>query len=301
MKRLTNFLFLFLLIPGISALAQTKATITFTKTVFDFGKIKELEGPKTGRFDFKNSGNDTLKILGVKVGFGFTANWTKTSVPPKGTGFVDVTYDPKGKPAGLFNKGVDVTTNDPDQPRITLAVKGEIEPRPRTVADDYPNEIGHLRFNTAQLALQNVNNTDSKTDTLKIINTFSQVMTFAFTKLPEYITCKAVPDKLKPNQKGYMLITYNAGKRNDFGFLYDRFTFETNDSVQPEKSVTVTVNIIEDFSKMTPEQLAKAAKIKFESTTYDFGTIKEGDKVETEFKFTNEGDSVLHIRKVKGS
>jgi hypothetical protein len=52
---------------------------------------------------------------------------------------------------------------------------------------------------------------------------------------------------------------------------------------------------------MTPEQLKNAAKIKFENTTYDFDTITEGQKIEHDFKFTNEGNSDLFIRKVKGS
>ncbi len=42
-------------------------------------------------------------------------------------------------------------------------------------------------------------------------------------------------------------------------------------------------------------------KIKFEKTEHDFGTIKEGDIVETVFKFTNSGKSELIITSAKGS
>jgi hypothetical protein len=166
---------------------------------------------------------------------------------------------------------------------------------------DYPNPIGNLKFNTSQLSFQNINNTDTKTDTIKVMNDWNKPMTLLFSKLPEYIKCKAVPDKLNPKQKGYILVTYDASKRNDFGYIYDRMPIETNDSAQAEKFVNISVNIVEDFSKMTPEQLANAPKIKFDKTTYEFGTIKEGDKIETDFKFTNEGKSDLIIRKTKGS
>ncbi|WP_196884879.1 DUF1573 domain-containing protein [Aureivirga sp. CE67] len=44
-----------------------------------------------------------------------------------------------------------------------------------------------------------------------------------------------------------------------------------------------------------------APVIKFEKTEHDFGDIKEGDKVETEFKFTNTGKSDLIISNAKGS
>jgi hypothetical protein len=169
------------------------------------------------------------------------------------------------------------------------------------VTDQYPNPMGHLRLSLRQVDFHNVINTESKTDTLKIYNEWNQLMTISIQNLPEYMKTKAIPEQLKPGQKGIILITYDAAKRNDIGFLYDRITLTTNDSTEAEKAVSISVNIIEDFSKMTPEQLAKAAKIKFDTTTYDFGTIKEGQKVETEFKFTNIGDSLLRIRKVKGS
>jgi hypothetical protein len=171
----------------------------------------------------------------------------------------------------------------------------------RTLKDEYPQESGHLRFNGYMVYFQNINNTETKTDTLKMVSTFSQPMTFAFTKLPEYITCKAVPATLNPNQKGYILISYNGVKRNGYGQLNDHFTFETNDSVQPEKQVNISVTIVEDFSKLTPEQLAKAAKISFETSTFDFGTINQGDKIEHDFTFSNTGKSDLIIRNTRGS
>jgi hypothetical protein len=191
-------------------------------------------------------------------------------------------------------------SNDPDQPRITLVVKGDVTPRQRTVEDDYPQLIGNLRFATAQIVFQNIPNTAIQTDTMKMYNQWKQVMTFGFTKLPAYITVKAVPEKLKPGQKGYLLISYDASKRNDFGFIYDRFTFETNDSLQPEKQVSVSANIVEDFSSWTPEQMAKAPKAKFATTSYDFGIQKEGTPVEYDYVITNEGENDLYIRKVKG-
>ena len=43
------------------------------------------------------------------------------------------------------------------------------------------------------------------------------------------------------------------------------------------------------------------AKIKFEKTEHDFGTINEGDIVETVFSFKNSGKSELIITSAKGS
>ncbi len=301
MRRLKPILFAVLLITGFSVLAQKKATISFTAKDYDLGKVKEVDGVKAGKFEFTNTGNDTLKLLSVNSAYAnISLSWTKTPVPPKGNGFISANFNPKGQ-QGIFQREINVVSNDQDQPRLTLMLKGEVEPRPKTEADDYPNPIGNLRFNTSQVAFNNINNTDTKTDTLKVYNDWTKPMSITFTALPEYIKCKAVPENLNPKKKGYILVTYDAGKRKDFGFLNDRFAITTNDSAQAEKNLNVTANIVEDFSKMTPEQLLNAAKIKFESETFNFDTITEGKPVETDFKFSNVGNDDLFIRKVKGS
>ncbi len=43
------------------------------------------------------------------------------------------------------------------------------------------------------------------------------------------------------------------------------------------------------------------AAMKFDKTEHDFGTINEGDQVETVFKFENTGSAPLLISKIKGS
>lgn len=298
MKRLTIILFSILMISAIPVLAKKKPIIVFNSTAYDFGIIMQNDGAKTCKFDFINKGKDTLKITGVSIpGIGLIANWTKTPIPPKGIGFVEITLNPKTI-LGPIQTSIEVNSNDPALPKVKLLIQAVVE---KPVAEEYPSVLGHLRFGTSQITYTNLPSTAIQLDTMKIYNEWNQVMTFEFTKLPAYITCKVVPEKLNPSQKGLLLVTYDAAARNEFGMVYDRFTFETNDSLQPEKQVSISANIIEDFSKMTPEELANAAKIKFENTTFDFGTVREGDKVETEFVFTNTGKNDLYIRKVKGS
>jgi hypothetical protein len=180
------------------------------------------------------------------------------------------------------------------------AVTGFTQPK-STIETEYPQPMGHLRFTQQQIGFNNIFNTEIRSDTVRIYNEWNQVLNIEPTDVPEYLKVIVIPKQLKPQQKGIVINTYDAGKRNDWGFVGDRVNLRTNDSVQPDKSIGMSANIVEDFSKMTPAQLAKAAKIKFDTLTYDFGTVKEGDKVETKFVFKNLGDSLLRIRKVKGS
>ena len=77
----------------------------------------------------------------------------------------------------------------------------------------------------------------------------------------------------------------------------------------PEKSGTRTEFSAEEKKKMAfPNQKpkvvdpnAKYASMAFDKTEHDFGSITQGDKVETVFTFTNKGEVDLLITDAKGS
>ena len=281
--------------------AQKKAVIKFNNIEHDFGKIKEEAGKVKCTFTFTNTGDDTLKIINVKPSCGCTAvDWTKTGVLPKKTGYINAEFDPAKRP-GTFNKGISVTTNDPSQPMINLVIKGEVLQKPKGVEDIYPVIVGNLRLEGAQFNFGNTKNTEIRKDTLKIFNSWKKPMTLGFKDVATYITAKAVPETLKPGKEGLVIISYDVTQRNEFGYVFDRLLMTSNDSIQPEKTLNISQSISEDFSKLTPEQLANAPKIKFDNTTFDYGTAKQGDKVECTFVFRNEGVNDLIIRKVKAS
>jgi hypothetical protein len=301
MKRSSGLLIIVLLLTAYTAFAQKKASISFTSTEHDFGKIKEADGSKTFKFEFSNTGKDTLILQNVtSVSSCVTMNWSKTPVPPGKKSSIDVIFDPKNR-IGPFQKGVDVLTNDSAHAKLVLLIKGEVEGSIQSSANGYPRQMGHLYSKPSQMTFKNIFTTGSKTDTLKLYNEWNKPMTLAFTKAPAHIICKAVPEELKPLGKGYVLITYDAAKKNDYGYVFDLLTIVTNDSLEPEKKIGISANIIEDFSKLTPEQSANAPKVNFDNTTFDFGTIKEGEKPEHDFKLTNTGKSELMIRKAKAA
>ncbi|KGO95644.1 hypothetical protein Q767_10485 [Flavobacterium enshiense DK69] len=58
-----------------------------------------------------------------------------------------------------------------------------------------------------------------------------------------------------------------------------------------------------NVEKVTAENAVngKLPVVKFDKTEHDFGDIKEGDKVETVFKITNEGEADLIVINAQGS
>jgi hypothetical protein len=300
MKKTILILLSFVFI-GSKVFTQTQAPkITFATETYDFGKINEEKGPVSYEFTFTNTGGQPLIIQNVKASCGCTTpDWTKDPVLPGKKGFVKATFDPKGRP-GPFNKSITVTSNA-ENSTVVLVIKGEVIPRPRTIEDDYPMQVGNIRLKTNHLAFIKVFNNQIKTDSIPIVNTSNENVKVTFTNVPAHLTVKSVPAELKPNQKGYIEVTYDGNKQKEWGFVMDRFDMLLNGTAVSNNRISVSATIEEDFSKLTPEQRANAPKASFNTTEFNFGTINEGEKKEYDFVLTNNGKSDLIIRKVKAS
>jgi len=283
------------------AITQTNnPRIVFEKETHDFGKIKEEDGPVSYDFVFTNTGSQPLIIQNVRTSCGCTSpEWTKDPVLPGKKGFVRATYNPAGRP-GPFNKSITVISNA-ENSSVTLFIKGDVIPKPKTIEDEYPILVGDLRLRTNHLALFDVFLGKQKIDSIPIYNASDKDIKLSFVNVPEHISVRVVPEKLKPKSKGSIVISYNPDKKGDFGFVSDRFELKVNDKAPQNNTITVSAKILEDFSNLTPEQKEKAPKAVFSSYEFNFGKIKEGEVVEHAFVLNNEGKSDLIIRKVRAS
>ncbi len=299
MKRI--FLVIITLAVSIPALTQTvQPKISFEQTTHNFGKFKESDGKVTYRFEFVNTGGSDLIVHRVTASCGCTApSWTREPVPPGGKGYVAATYNPAGRP-GAFRKYVTVISNS-NPGNVRLTITGEVEPKPRTIEDDYRYAMGPMRLKSNHLAFGNVKDTEVPERRLEVINNSDGPVNVAFEGVPSHISINAVPASLQPGQKGFLVATYNVPQRNDWGFVIDRMRLKINGVTERNYSLVVSANIEEDFSSLSPEELAKAPVLKVDDPEFRFGKIEQGQKVEHVYVLTNEGKSDLHIRKVKAS
>ena len=299
MKRI--FLVTIALAVCIPAMTQTvQPKISFDKITHNFGKFKESDGKVTHRFEFVNTGGSDLIVHRVTASCGCTApSWTREPVPPGGKGYVAATYNPAGRP-GAFRKYVTVISNS-NPGNVRLTITGEVEPKPRTIEDDYRYAMGPMRLKSNHLAFGNVKDTEVPERRLEVINHSDGPVNVAFEGVPSHLSIKAVPASLQPGQKGFLVATYNVPQRNDWGFVIDRMRLKINGVTERNYSLVVSANIEEDFSSLSPEELAEAPVLKVDDPEFRFGKIEQGQKVEHVYVLTNEGKSDLHIRKVKAS
>ena len=303
--RKTVFSLLTFLIAGTTILfaQQKKSHISFNHTSHDYGTIQEAKGKANYKFSFTNTGGEPLVLTNVKASCGCTSpTWTKEPIAPGAKGFVAVAFDPKNRP-GKFHKTITVTTNA-DNPTTVLRISGNVIARPKTRKDIFPIDMGVLRLKTNHLSFGKITNKDVITKDIEIVNTGTEPIKVSLRRAPAHLKYQITPETLKPDEEGKIVITYDAAAKKDWGFLSDRPFVVINDNYDPKNrknQISVSADIREDFSKLTEEQKANAAKIEFDKKTFNFGTIEQGESVHHTFDFKNVGKSDLIIRKTKAS
>jgi cytochrome c biogenesis protein CcdA len=145
MKRLLSFVILMAALScAVFASSEVRAeeaemnsaNIYFPETVFDFGSAWEGENV-VHKFEFQNSGNETLRI--DKVGASCGCSKAETSVKevqPGESGYIEVGFNTAGY-RGKQVKWVYVSSNDPKNPTTQLKLMGnvkiEVEIKPRVI------------------------------------------------------------------------------------------------------------------------------------------------------------------------
>jgi len=296
MKRF--FLISLLLFSGVMVFAQPAMRISASE--HDFGKFKEEAGRQKYDFVVMNTGNQPLVIQNIVASCGCTTpEWTKSPIPPKGTGKISAIYDPKDRP-GPFNKTLSVYTNSKPEV-VVLVIKGEVIPHEKTVEELFIFPVGPVRFESNHLAFTNVKKNEKKIRTMQVINTSAQPAKIEFENVAPHLTVKANPETLKPGQKGLIEGTYDATKNQAWGYTTDIVKLKINGVVDPNVYYAVSANLVEDFSGLSKEDLEKAPVFNVESKTVDLGKIPGSTAKDVEFSFTNGGKSDLVIRYIKAS
>ncbi len=280
---------------------KTSPTISFKKTSHDFGTIKEDDGTATANFEFANTGKGPLIIQRVIASCDCASvEWAKEPLVPGAKGIIKVIFNPKGR-MGRFEKLITLYSNA-ETPSVVLQINGFVQEHTKTIEEIYNRPLGDFRFKNTYAAFGRVYNNEIKTDTIEFIYFGKESVKIGYKNEGlQDLSVKFVPETLKPQEKGLMLVTFNAKIRNDWGFVIDRFTLTQNDKDINGSLITVSASIEENFGALTEAQRANAPQIDLPDPNFDFGEIEEGQLIEKEFKFTNTGKADLIIRKIKPS
>lgn len=290
--------FLISILLTVSAFGQ--GTLEFETVSVDFGKIKEEEGVKSAAFTFKNTGSKSVKIFSVRSSCGCTTSgWPDAMIEPGDTGRVLVNYNPLNRP-GRFKKNIMVNSSASNT-QVVLTIEGYVEPKPKSLEEALAFKMGNLNVRQKSLNMGKVTTKEAITKEFEVLNSGSMPIIFYESKTvtADFIRLSIDPDTLKPNQLGILTVNFDPIKKGSLGFSSENLRIFTNDPLVPEKEFYVISTVEEYFPPLTAEESARAPRLVFDKSSYDFGLISRNTEVKVPFVMTNEGKTELVIREIR--
>ncbi|MDR1555616.1 MAG: DUF1573 domain-containing protein [Tannerellaceae bacterium] len=307
-KRALTFIS-FLLISS-SVYAQKAAVISSDVQTYDFGAIAEAEGLATHSFTIKNTGTNPLVINRITASCGCAQpDWSKAPIEPGATGVVKVSYNPKGRP-GPFYKSIAVHSNAKNG-RLTLYIKGTVMSRVAEPLITYPYSIGSLKLQTKTIEYNRIYPGETQEETIRIKNEGETPLKIHPDKAQDYLTAEISPDTLKAGETGEITILFDTDKLKRMGRVstYLPLSVENGNGEGKKKTeggIHIAANVIDNFSRLSASDKAKAPLAQFSLTHLDFGKLSEkaggniipfigGGKESENLVITNTGQSPLLI------
>ncbi len=285
------------LLFAFSALqAQEAPAIQFEKTTHEFGTIPQGT-PVTHVFTFTNGSDQDLKLSNVRASCGCTTPaWTREAVAPGASGEIKVQFNAAA--AGAFTKTVTVQYEGGERP-VILYIKGTVQAQAANEDEGYGNRVGSLGWDRLNHNLGVLNSDQQQTVSFKVKNMGTTPVTFQKEAAAEMMF-SVTPAKmtLAPGEKTEVAVVVDGSKFMTQGEFTKTLRILTDQAQEGETSLTLAGNLNKVFSA---EELAMMPNITFEQTTYDAGTVIEGEKVDIVFGFSNTGKSDLVIESVKAS
>jgi hypothetical protein len=187
-------------------------------------------------------------------------------------------------------------------PQTKIYIKGEVDPIVRSTEEDYPVVMGGLRLRYSSFNFGMITTEKPVTREFKVYNDTNREITFEqVLKSPDYISVKFLPQTLPAKSPGIIEIKLDPGQMELLGYNGGRVIIKTDETFNSVKNFLLAVMVDEYFPPLTAEEYAKAPKLKIDDPIFDFGRIKQGEKVTKEFIITNSGKSNLNIRMTRAT
>lgn len=282
------------------ALAQTSdgAKIYFPIRVHDFGTAREEAGLLKCEFMYVNTGNKPLEIRRVTASCGCTTpTFSRQPLAPGDTSYIQVAYNTTGRP-GNFSKSIMVYSNGSAN-SVTLTIRGTVRERENSVETNFPKVYGPLRLKRNTVAFGDISIGSVRTESIAIYNTLeNQPLNLSLSELPKHLKATISNTSLPAGETGFVSITYLSETAHDFGKCEDEFylNIEGEGVEHISGKITVTANLLEDFSQLTAE--SAVPELRFSSTTLDFGKVRSKKKAKAYLTIYNDGKAPLKIRKI---
>lgn len=283
---------------ALAMLAFGRNSVSWDHTTHNFGAFDETDGRVSCQFVFVNTGTEPVSIVAARPSCGCTApSYPTAPIAPGDSGTVTVTYDPAGRP-GRFDKFVAVDFSYPDS-RTKLHIVGTVVGSEGSVAQRFPVECGNgLRLNRSTLMFGDVAKDKLRTAFLTGYNMGYDTLRPSLSAAPPFIDAEFTPAAVAPGEQVSIACFFRSDRTPLYGLVADSIAITPTPGAQA-CTVPVVAMVREDFSRLTPGQLAKAPIAHLENSSLDFGNLERiGEPRQRTTTLLNRGRRNLEIRRI---
>ena len=300
MKRHIILVLLSLISLAGSAQEKIGSNLEIDKNIHDFGDVLIENGPVSCTFTVKNIGQAPAVIYNVVSSCGCTdVKWTREPLRPGAEGKISVTYSNDEGPYP-FDKSLTVYFSDVKKPYI-LKVRGIAHEKQKSLEELYGVRFGSLGIKETYIKCGNLEQGGMRSDFVNVANLSDRPLKVDFKDVSEHLTVNVTPNPIPARATAELEFTVKASRdkwgRNDYWAvpIIDGKTYSASNG---DKRLGFWAFTKEDFSRLTDDQKAKAARPLFKESTFSFGKKNQGDTVHAEFSFKNEGKTDFLVYKV---
>ena len=299
--------------------------VRFDKTVHDFGDILVSDGPVSATFTAENVSGKNMVIYNVVSSCGCTdVSWTREPVKPGEKGKVEATYknDEGGYP---FDKTLTVYVSGLKQP-VILRLRGESHAKKLSLKELYPVRFGNLAFKSVDIKGGNMSQGQQKSGEVVVANLGKKPLDVKFKDVSPGLSLKLSQNPVPAGGTAKLSYTVTAdrdhwGKNYYYatplvdGVSYKAVVSQTEAKKKEagtealladpnpllgagKPAIGIFTITKEDFSSWTKAQRDAASSPIADESTFSFGKVKAGTKVNASFVIANKGKSPLKVYKV---
>ncbi len=286
-----------LILSGASAVSAGPA-VQWLSTEHNFGAFDEDMGPVECTFRFVNTGDEPVAITAARASCGCTApRYDKNPVAPGDTSEIVVRYDPAGRP-GRFHKYVAVDFSYPDS-RRKLDIRGTVVGSSESLSRFYHADCTPwMKLERGSVLMGEIKKGALKTAFLKLYNAAHDSISPSVSGLPDYIKANIEPRKVAPGEQASFVFYFDSKKCPYYGVVSDTVYVSPDPLSSTLCYLPLTAIVNEDFSGLTPKELAKAPVARVADSTVDFGTLRGTEPVVRTVEVQNMGKTPLMLRRV---
>lgn len=269
---------------------HSKERIEWIDSVYNFGLIKEDDGPRRGEFKFVNQTDHPLLIHRVKSSCGCTTvEFTRDFVNKGDTAFIKFLFNPARR-SGKFEKELKVYFDKPDS-AYTLKFNGTVLGNEQTLALTYPYNKGDLRFERLNLQTDTLLKGMKRHLFLEIYNqgldSVTPIVSPGMLSQSSPYLVTLTPEVIPTGESSTLMLEIDSSKITGYG----KKNFELplrweNDSV----GINISTIILPDISDNGKET---SGQIKICNAIIEIQKLTKDEEVE--FEIENSGEGTLHL------